>query len=67
MRVSVKFWRDTDIVDLTLIPESESEEALLGLLRERDPHWYEGTVAAQFASRPGIQLISGSVEAKEKT
>lgn len=43
MKVKATYWKDTGNLDLMLEAESEIETAMLGLLRDREPHWSGGT------------------------
>jgi hypothetical protein len=43
MKAEVKFWPDTESLDLSIHAETDTELALLHLLRYRAPEWDEST------------------------
>lgn len=43
MKADVKFWPDTKSLDLTIYAETETELALLHLLKARTPEWDQST------------------------
>ncbi len=43
MKADVKFWPDTQSLDLSIHAETETELALLHLLRHRSPEWDQST------------------------
>lgn len=64
MKVEVKYWGDSDNVDLVITAESATETALLGLLRNRQPRWSE----ASGSRRSPVEIIfSPAPEVTEKS
>jgi hypothetical protein len=43
MKADVKFWPDTQSLDLSIHAETDTELAMLHLLRYRPPEWDEST------------------------
>jgi hypothetical protein len=43
MKADVKFWPDTKSLDLSIHAETDTELALLHLLRDRSPEWDQST------------------------
>jgi hypothetical protein len=62
MKAEVKYWGDTDNLDLVITAETDAEAALLGLLRDRRPRWSE---SSSFRSNKSELIFApADVEAK---